>query len=84
MRVANYQSAMAAYHRQLWNKVLSVLQIAPEDAKTSALSTHLEASTLAKQQHIATHHIAGAASKAMASAISFSAIGPSSPKTTGC
>ena len=69
MWVANYQADMGAYHRQLWNKILPVIQTAPESSKTEALNIHAEASTLAKQQRIASCHTADAASKAMANSI---------------
>ena len=47
MRVSNYQAMMGTYHRQLWNKILPILQAAPEDVRATALNTHLEATTLA-------------------------------------
>ena len=69
MRVSDYQAAMGACHRQLWNKILPVLQAAPEEIRTSALNTHLEATTLAKQQRFSSRHTADASSKSLASAI---------------
>ena len=60
---------MGAYHRQLWNKILLVLQAAPEEFRASALNTYLEATPLAKQQCLASRHMADAASKPLASAI---------------
>nr|XP_020644694.1 voltage-dependent calcium channel subunit alpha-2/delta-4 [Pogona vitticeps] len=68
IRVSNYQATMGAYHR-LWNKILPILQTTPEDVRTAALNIHLEAITLAKQQHLAAHHIADAASKSLVSSI---------------
>ena len=58
---------MRAYHGQLWYKILPVLQA--EEVRTAALNTHLEATTLAKQQRLASHHTADTASKSLASAI---------------
>ena len=60
MRVSNYQAMMGAYNRQLWNKILPILQTAPEEVRTSAFNTHLEATTLAKQQPLAARHTADA------------------------
>ena len=61
MRVANYQAAMGTYQRQLWDKILLTLQVAPEAIRSKILNTYTEASTLAKQQRIATRHTADAA-----------------------
>ena len=69
MRVSNYQAAMGAYQRQLWSKRLPILQAAPEETRAAVLNTHLEATTLAKQQCLASRHTADATSKAMTSAI---------------
>ena len=60
---------MGAYQRQSWNKVLPVLQAAPEETRAAALNVHLE-TTLAKQRRLALHHTADAASKSLTSAIS--------------
>ena len=49
----------------MWNKVLPVLQAAPEETRTSALNAHLEVTALTKQQRLASRHRADAASKAM-------------------
>ena len=68
MRVSNYQATMGAYHRQLWNKSLPILQTAPGDVRTASLNTHLEAINLAKQCVVA-HHTADAASKSLVSSI---------------
>ena len=69
MRVANYQAAMGVYHRQLWNKILPLLEAAPVSVKSEAITIHTEASTLTKQQRIASHDTADAASKAMATSV---------------
>ena len=60
---------MGAYHMVLWNKILPVLQAAPEEIRASVLITHLEATTLAKQQRLASCHTADNASESLASAI---------------
>ena len=69
MRIANYQAAMGEYHRQLWNKIPPFLQAILDASKSEALNVHAEATTLAKQQRIASHHTADAVSKAMATFI---------------
>ena len=60
---------MGAYQGHLWYKVLPALKNAPEATKQELLNAYTEATTLAKQQRVASRNTADAASKAMATSI---------------
>ena len=67
--VVNYLTAMGAYQRQLWSRVLPALQVAPEENRQIFLNGHAEALTVSKHQRLASRHIADATAKILSSAI---------------
>lgn len=69
LRVANYMAAMGTYQWHLWNKVLPLINIPPEEHHPKCSSCHQEAMTLAHQEHIAARHIVDAASKQIPTSI---------------
>ena len=69
LRVANYQAAMAAYQRLLWERVLSSLQEALDDVRPFLLNTFDEAVNVSTHQLLALRHSADIASKTMTSSI---------------
>lgn len=69
-RVSNYVAAMGAYNWHLWNKLQPCLDSLPDEHKQRALVFHQEALSLACQERFAAKHIANAAAKQLASAIS--------------
>ena len=69
IRILNYQAAMGAYEKHLWDKILRTLQAMPDPLKTEDLNIYTETNTLAKQQRVAAKHTADTASKAMLTSI---------------
>ncbi|XP_078232770.1 uncharacterized protein LOC144583211 [Pogona vitticeps] len=69
LRVANYQTALGAYQKQLWVKILSALHMLPADARQAFLNTYEEAQTVSKHQRIATRHSVEAAARILVTAV---------------
>ena len=69
LRAVNYLVAMGAYQKQLWSRILPVLQVAPKDIRQLCLDIHAEALTVSKHQRLASRHIADATAKNFASLI---------------
>ena len=56
MRVANYQGAMGAYQRFLWDNMSTFIESLPEDKKILAQTFQQEGLSVAKQQMLSTRH----------------------------
>ncbi|XP_072857659.2 uncharacterized protein LOC140707569 [Pogona vitticeps] len=69
LRVANYQTALGAYQKQLWLRILPGLHMLPEDARQAFLYTYEEAQTVSKHQRIATRHSVEAAARILVTAV---------------
>ena len=69
LRVANYQTALGAYQKQLWLKMLPGLKLIPEDSRQTFLNIYEEAQTVSKHQRIATRHSVEAAARILVMAV---------------
>nr|XP_020642244.1 formin-like protein 7 [Pogona vitticeps] len=69
LRVANYQTALGAYQKQLWLKMLPGLHMLPDEARQPFLNTYEEAQTVSKHQRIATRHSVEAAARILVTAV---------------
>ncbi|XP_078245250.1 uncharacterized protein LOC144587803 [Pogona vitticeps] len=70
LRVANYQTALGAYQKQLWLKIMPALKLLPDEVKQGYMNTYEEAQTVSKHQRIATRHSVEAAARILVSCVS--------------
>ena len=69
LRIINYQTALGAYQKQLWLKILPGLRLIPEDVRQGFLNSYEEAQTVSKHQRLSTRHAAETAARVLMSAV---------------